>query len=423
MSRGPNVAPANNDLEYRRTRLLEQSSTPFNRLIADGTSNFLDLPSVYDFNNERYRLRIDGTRTDPDDTTSFTDGQRDFEITPAAGETVQFYTAERPRYVVGYESSASFAFEGLSTVSANDTVRIGLTDRDESGNGENAAYFEITDSQNRIVLERSGTEVASDTFTFPEGYDFQSFYRAEIKYNAYDAGRWLFSLNFTDGDLPAGFRQVEETMGELTVDQEGATDEYNFHLFYEVDSPDGATSLSTGSLSYIVLGSSTPTLRVKGQRRAGLSYSGTGNYEPVLAMRKAPDRRNIFVDISKTSVTLNQGSGEVLIIAVDPSETDATGFATPAQHSEGNSVIQSTTNVTTFPDSTGSIVTSAANPGGYQVGFASTEGSQAVGGSRIADSQDRKRPIHNGDVAIALVKRDSAQSTTATVTVTTEQDW
>lgn len=406
------------------TKTPQRNEDAFLKWVADSTSNQLDLPSIYPLSPERYRVAVDGTRIDPAETTAIQDGQRDFTLTPDVGERVELYSAERPRYVVGYEAAASWAFEGLTDISANDTVRIGLTDRNDTGNGENTAYFEFTSDQQRCVLEKSDTEVDTATFEFPEGYDFQSFYRPEIQYNAYDAGRWLFTLSYTRSSNGVGEKQELVEVAELAVDDAGATNEYNFNLFFEVDSPDGATELSAGSMAYRILGDTDPTLRVKGLRLPDLAYDGTGDYEPVAALRKAPGRGNIFLELTQVSLLLADGSGECLIIAVPPDETDATGFSTPVQHSGTNSALETTTNVTTFPDATDTEVTSAANPGGYQIGFATWEsvgtGTNARSGS---DSIRRKRPIHNGDIAVVLVKRDSASATTANLTIGTEQDW
>jgi len=396
----------------------------FLKQISDSTRNSLDLPSVYDVSPERYRLVIDGTRTTPTDTTSFEDRQRDFLLAPAAGETVEFYSAERPRYVVGYEAAASWAFEGLTEIGTDDTVRIGVTDRDATGNGVNRAYFEFTPGENRCVLERAGTEVDAMSFRFPDAIEYQSFVRPEIQYNAYDAGRWLFSLSYTHSTNGVGEKQEIVDVAELAVDDAGATNEYNFHLWFEVDSPSGTTELSAGSMAYRVLGNTTATYRPKTSRHTGLSYGGSGDYEAVLAMRKAPDASNVFTELTGLELFLADGSGEAVIVSVPESDTDASGFSVPSAQSAENSVFETTTNVSQFPDSTGSVVTSAANPGGYQIAFSATEDAGS-GGNRTqrTTSIRQKRELTQDNVGVLLVKRDSAASTTAKAIIQNEQDW
>jgi len=69
--------------------------------------------------------------------------------------------------VVGVDGAASLATRVNQALQSGETLICGLNDRQSP---ENGAYFEVNgDSANRIVLERGGTEVATDTWTYPDG--------------------------------------------------------------------------------------------------------------------------------------------------------------------------------------------------------------------------------------------------------------
>jgi len=106
-------------------------SDAFGELVAKGTRNALDLPAFYDFSTERYRYIENGTRIDtPDaDSTRFSDQDEQFLLEPNAGDTLEFKTAEAPRYVVGNDADVSWSFKfGAPLVDASDSFTLFVED-------------------------------------------------------------------------------------------------------------------------------------------------------------------------------------------------------------------------------------------------------------------------------------------------------
>lgn len=396
----------------------------FGKQIADGTRNTIDIPSIYDFNSERLRLFLNGSREEPPDVSSkFTDGEYSFNLEPAAGDTFSIQTAERPRYIVGYDSSASTAARVPSGLGSGDTHRLGLRDRQDP---ENKIYFEINgDSDNRVVIEKEGSENASETWTFPDAVDETNPIRYEVKYNAYNVGRYNFNLSFTDSAQGDNGLQQNEDVANLAVDDEYATGDFNHHIFQELDVTNSGVELKAGSFGFLVFGNVEETTRTKASRLTDLSYGGSGDYEPLAAARVDPSRGNVYAQFKRVTVFPQSGGGELLVSVFEPDETDASGFSTPVQQNPTNTVIQETESVTEFTDQDGNTVTSATNPNGYQVGFTQFSSVAQQGNqTRTATSQsvENKRPLYEDDVAVFLYKSPDGASD-VNITYLVEQDW
>lgn len=396
----------------------------FGKQIADGTRNTIDIPSVYSFSPERLRLYLDDVRQEPGDiSTKFTDEEGNWLLEPAAGESLYISTAERPRYIVGYEGVLSLAAAVPSGLDSGDTLRVGGRDRQDP---ENSAFFEINgDSPNRAVLVDEDTEVASAEWSYPNSapVDVTTAVRYEITYNAYGVGRWRFNISFTDSarDDP----QVNTDVASLSVDDDYSVSDYNFHLFQEIDAANAGRQLRAGSFGFVVLGNVQETTRTKAARLTDLSYGGSGDYEPVAALRVDPDRGNVYSQFKNVTVFPDSTSGQLVVSVFSPDETDASGFSAPPEHNPNNSVVQQTTSVTNFPDQDGNTVTSDPNPNGYQVAFARFEASGQGSSTRTATGQqtENKRPLYEDDVAVFLYKADSATSDSLNLTYFIEQDW
>jgi len=420
----PQPNRTDNDYLKRRDKRDRLSTDAFGKKIADGTTNAVDIPSFYTYNPERLRLQQDGTRVDPEDIpTKFTDNEANYTLTPDAGESLLFQTAERPRYVVGYESVASTAAKLNSTLGDGDTVRIGLRD---NADPENEAYFEINgNAENRLVIIKQGSEIKSQPFTFPDDIDETSAVRYEIQFNWYNVGRYKFAVTYTNDSEVDGQKEKNANVGEVVVDDDFATGDGVYHIFQEIDAATAGQELISGSFGYNVLGDVSETTRTKGSRLSGLSYDGSGEYEALAAVRLDADRGNVFTSFKDISVFPDGGGGELLIIVIEATETDASGFETPPQHSDRNSVIEQTTTVTEFPDQTGATVTQTTDPNGYQIGLAAYE--EAGGGANTRSDSgldvENKRPLYEDDVAILLYKADTATARTVNVTYFTEQAW
>lgn len=291
---------------------------------------------------------------------------------------------------------------------------------------ENRALFELNgDSDNRVVLVDEDTEVAAATFTLPDGVDETTPLRFEIQYNAYNVGRYQFKISYTDDDRPINSKQQNEIVGELAVDDDFAISDFNHHLFQQLDATNADKELLAGSYAFIVLGDIQETTRDKGASFRDVSYGGSGDFEALGAIRVDPDRGTVYSQLKNLSVFPDEGSGRLIAISVDDDETDASGFSTPVEMSATNSVIEATTNVTEFPDSTGTTVTSATDPNGLQLGFTSFE--QAGQGSqtrtRASAQIENKRPIYDDDVVLFLYEDDDGQSRNVNINYFVEQDF
>jgi hypothetical protein len=420
----PDEIKSNNYVLNELKRLTQGSRDGFGKQISDGTRNTLDVPGHYPFNPERHRLELNGTRVPPDEIPNqYTENPASHLLTPDAGNELGMHTAERSRYIVGYEASATTAGIVDSTLGTGDTYRVGISDKEDVSN---RSYFEINgDAPNRLVLEDEGGEVKSAEFTFPDGIDETDAIRYEIQFNWYNVGRYLFRVSYTDEAAEPGDKQKNDVVGELVVDGDFVNGDGNYHVFHLLDATTSGQSLRVGSFGYNILGSVEETTRAKGTRLINLAYDGSGEYEPLFAARIDPNRGNTYCQLQNVTVFPDGGSGELLTIVVPEDETDATGFTVPPQHSPTNSVIQQTTNVSTFPDSQGNIVQQALDPNGYQIGFApfESEGTGTNARSQSSINVQNKRPLYEDDVAIFLYKADTATARSINATYFFEQDW
>ena len=109
----------------------------FGKGISDITTSRLNIPSAYEYNPERLRLEVDGQVVQPeyDSVPQYNHTGKVHELIPqSAGETVALQSAERPSYVVQYESAASFAFAASKKAGdlvGDDRIRVGRHDGGE----------------------------------------------------------------------------------------------------------------------------------------------------------------------------------------------------------------------------------------------------------------------------------------------------
>jgi hypothetical protein len=374
-----------------------------------GYTNQIDLPPTYPFSEERYRLEINGTRTHIDETAKATDRNYDFVLEPAAGDRITIRTAERLRYIVGFDAVASWAWQQLTTLDVDDVVRVGVSDLARNGyyveyTGEDSAAGYTAEA---IIENATDGIVARESFGSP--VDPTATQRDAVWWNWYNAGRARFVKTYTDDG-----EQFNDVVARLSRDGEPATEASNLFLFLELDAATAGQQLSVGSMGYATLADVSPTVRRKVVRYTGLDYSGSGGYEPAMALRLDQTKDNVFATATNLTVSgFSSTGGEAILVGVDPSLTDASGFGTPDQVTTDSSIIEGTTNVTTFPDSTRTAVTSATSFAGYQILHTSLNAAgDDLSEGQVATSAKERAPIHSDDVAVLLVRPDdgSAQS-------------
>lgn len=419
--------------------LLWSSSDSFNKLIANGTESRADIGSEYDHSPERKRLFINGSRFNLqyNSTTKFEDTVDSYTLKPAAGDTIVYQSAERFRYFVGYIIAASYAFSANKTVdqlTGNDKIVIGYGHTDLENDMANAdGWFIIFEpgldkGTAKIQQIRNGTVVDEEIIDMVNTLDIYK--RIEQRINWYNVGNCEFLETFTDDG-----EQVNERIGALSKDDGKGPESGNQHVSFAVraDSTTTDLELDTGSIGVNILGQATPVLRSKAAVLREIPHSGSGDYEALFAMRVDPNRKNVVVNITNIEITeLSQSAdAEILAIACDPDNVkDSDGnalvdsdFNVPDEHSAKNSVLEVTEAVDQFPDSTGTVVTSTADPGGYQVGFAYT----ATGGTGVnaqASKQSnviRKRQIKENDYIVVLGR--TGTTVDFSTLFVTEQDW
>jgi len=391
-------------------------------------TNVLDLAAHYPYSPERWRIFVDGTRAQPEygSIAQYSHAGDYHELSPAAGETVTFRSAERPRYVVQYELAATFAFAVNQSLATGDSIKVGLYD------GTDGWYMKHdgshSDTEADFVLERDGTEVYRRT-----GRDISAPVtrnaRLKLQTGWYDITRQKWERSYSRSGT-----QENDLILSTSNDSGRGSKTGNLPIYYEVTASGSTTDLTleVGSCAQVNLGTTTPLTRVKSAEFRDVTIDTAGTWVPLTAIRVDPDRRIINTQLRDLIVHEYTASDDVHIMAMahapgnvldgGGAELTDTDFSTPVEHSETNSVIEESSAVEQAPDSTGTPVTDATNPGGYQLGHASLHTSGQ--GSTLSQSRSGvqvKRAVHNGDIIVFWGNSDTTGD--VTFEYTTEQDW
>jgi hypothetical protein len=407
-------------------KMAEGWTDAFGDQVTKGQRNALDLPAFYDFSEERYRFIENGSRVrDPDaDSTRFTNGDEQFLIEPDAGDTLEFKTAEAPRYVVGNDAAVSWAFKFPTPLAdATDSFTLFVEDA-----------FEVEYDGAGDVTFRSledGSEKASTTVTPPSGIDSPS--RPELEFNWYGVGRAEVTIDYTDENT-----QQKTTPARITVDDDWLSDSPVGRVGFRLDVTNPGIQLEAGSMAYIVKSASSPTGRPKPHLLSAseLAQVPADGYGVLGALRIDPNRDNVFTTVVDFSISAEASvDTEVWLQAVPPSATDADfldpdndgtdeGPAYPRNNSPQNNVLQWTPNVSTFPTRTYAVDGSSI-PNGRSVGAAvELAAGQGSGSSRTSRSFAQTRPIYPDDVVLIIGHTPNASTATdVDVFLATDQDW
>lgn len=404
----------------------------FGKLIADSTTNHLNVASHYPFSPERWRFFVDGTRQfiQYNSVSQYNHATDVHELSPAGGETVTLETTERPRYVVQYEQDGTFAMSASQSLNSGDRIRIGLFTDNEGWflehNGDHAS-----DSEVDLVIRRNGSEEARETNELSR--PVTDFTRYELRTNWYNVGRQRWAQTFS-----AAGSQNQQLIGTTSVDGGRGPQIGNLPMRYEVTAASGTSNLTVnaGSIGFVTLGDVESVTRVKSEHFNGDIGSGNTWVPFGYGLRIDPDRDITNVQLTDVQVQEWGGSGDLRVIAqsFDPSKVaDSNGnqltdsdFSTPATLSSQNSVMQETTNIAQFADSSGTVGTSASNPGGWQVGFSSLySGGQSQNASVTGANRQRKRQISDRDIVVFLAFATDSITDTASADVeyTLEEEW
>lgn len=408
-------------------RLFVESKDVFDKQIADGTANQIDLASHYPQNPERWRVFVDGSRqllqyTSIDQYTHTGDVH---ELSPNAGETVTFESTERPRYVVQYETAVTWAFAVTQSLQSGDRIRIGLFDDDDGW------FFEHTgahaDQEGDFVVRRNANEVAR-TSDQDIAAAVTRFARFALGTGWYDITRQEWKRSFSeDGE------QRNPTVGRTSVDDGRGPAKGNLPLRFEVTASDTTTDLTleAGSAALVTLGAAEPITRTKGENSEG-SIDVSGEWVPVEAYRVDPGRKIVNTQVLGFTLRKTTTSADTFLLfqVFDPSNVqDANGneltdadFDPPNPMSGSNSVVQSSQAVDQVANADGVVSTSVADPGGYQLQTSSIyTGSGQSRTQSVNTFGVPKRELSSRDVGVVLAKSNSTGDISYDIRF--EQDW
>lgn len=405
-----------------RADYLYRTTDVFGKMIADGTRNVLDVPSHYPYNPERWRIMVDGTRVFPeyDTVTQYTHGGDVHELTPAAGETVILETNELPRYVVQYEQVASFAWNLNKSLVSGDIARVGPFDDDNGWfiehNGDH------TDNQVDLVIRRDGTDTRVENVSLPKSVLNWNMYRN--RYSWYNVGPSEWQQFYADGN-----DGIIKEIGKIAIEgTDRGPKKGNVPLRYEITASGSTTGLqmNAGSCALVVLGNTRIRTRAKSHKFE--DAIGTINTWNALRVFQVKDDYKIINTSLLKMYALNYSEDADVEIAamIMPNEKvtfDADGWSTPELWNATNNALETRSDITGFPDNSGTIGATATNPGGYQVGRAAIEllGAQLRQGVMPSEVESIKRDMPNLDYLVIIGK--SATAGTVTYEIEFEQDW
>lgn len=403
----------------------------FGKFVSVNASNQADIASQYPYNPARWRF-FSGSATEPNriflnyNTDSRYShqrfdgtGERDVhKVSPNAGETLILQTPEQLRYIVGFEAYITQAMSINQSLQTGDQIRIGPFDGTDGYGTEFRGN--LGDDRCEMFIMRNGSKLETKVVNIKD--ITSSFTRFGHRFVWYNVGRVRLEQSYSDSGT-----QIEGNPKGLSTDSGRGPRQGNLPIRFEVTASGSTTGLTAnfGSAAWQKFGDLQGRLRAK---FAHISTSiGTANtWVPFAAIRLRDSYDLISSRLQDISIGTWTGNGDIRISAifVSPEKTDASGFVVPVEHSDKNSAIEHTTTVSTFPDSTGSVVSSASNPGGYQGGYSTLYSSgQSTNSQQISTTTDDeiKQDLHKNTNVILLANADNTGD--IQVDYLTLQDW
>jgi hypothetical protein len=427
---------SNGSLAIRRLiEYLDETRDAFGNDISDRT-NVLDLAAHYPYSPERWRIRVDGSRVFPEYTSvsQYTHDTDRHLLQPAAGETVVFESAERPRYVVQYELAATFSFALSQSLASGDLLRIGLYDGSDGWYAEQNGTH--ADDEADFVLERAGSVIYREADQ-QLARALTNFSRLRLQSAWYDITRQEWTQSFPRVSQHSG--ESDRNIQENTLVATGSAPDQrgpqtgNLPVHFEIQASGSTTGLEleAGSAAQVNLGKTTPLKRT-GQITETINLDATDTWVPLLAFREDPDRSVVNTQIVDLAINEFGGNGdvEVAVLAFDPSKVlDTNGdelvagdFSTPEILLAENSVIETTEAVEQIPDESGNTGTSQTDPGGIQIQHdVLTTASGNATASNTGTAVVAKRPLYARDVGVVVANSEATGDVTFSIRF--EEDW
>lgn len=338
----------------------------FGKLIADGTTNNLNIPSHFPINRERLRLFVNGSPAFPDYGTvsQYNFNGHIHELQPSSGDTVILESTERPSYQVQAEFRVSAAFSFNQALQSGDVIRFGLY------NDDNGWFIELNSNVGAqeavLVIREGGTDVVRKTVSLPNDPQ-TALNRYSLDASWYRVGRAKWQQFFTDNG-----EAKNELVGKTSIDTKGGPEQANLPLRYEVTagSGTGGLVLEAGSVAHSTLAQSSPKSRTK-----DTSFSDTtgtsGAWDPVRAFRINPNSENVRTVITDlVPITFSVDADvDVALLGFDKSNVSFSSgsWGVPNQWTSNSNALQTRTDINTIVDSGGNSVSAPTNPGGYSI--------------------------------------------------------
>lgn len=404
----------------RLADVIARNDTGFGGRVADNTTNRLDISSTYPPNTERHKLVVNGTE-DRTFSTNFTNLPAKWQLTAADGDTVQFSTRELFRYVASYEAlfgMAAWYDTAAENLTSGQRLFIELSD-DARDNGY---FYEFTPDNTRCFIRSGGVEVdtlpqsewgetttvdtwAQDPFDGHIQRDQPMNPRGFV--NWYGVGEFRATISYTKSDG----RQYNATLGHLANADDIATEEINLKPRVVASADAGASSFTVNlsSMGTLIRGNATEFDRPRAAVFYGLGGSIGPEYAnnvPLLAKRRRDGYENVSIKVEVPEFSpAGDTTVDLIVIAVDADDTDASGFAPSQQGDPQNTAVEYTTNVSTFPTETRAVPTggTAEVPDGRLLASSVAEGGKNTPAKAEAGpSEQNKRVLGQDEVALYI---------------------
>lgn len=408
------------------------SGDVFGKKISDSTRNNADIAGHYPYSPERWRffensisesnrLFLEYTDDSRYDHQGF-NGRGNWDlhtIKPNAGDTLIFKTAERFRYVVGYESVPTWAFSINKALQSGDRITIGPTDFTDGW----ACRFsgDLGENQYKFIQFREGNETKSPTFSLSK--PITSYTRHEWRYAWYEIMGVLHSQSYGFDNWQTGQIQCDGNLNGPSIG--------NQPLSCKIEASSTGLEIYLGSCAWQTKGDVDSIVRDKTFKTPDISYGGSNEWQPLYVIRKDSKRNYIQAQIDQVTLTRFGGNADVFTIVMVMSKQnvrdsngnllDDTDFGVPNELSDINSIFQTSTSVAQIPDSNGNIVTTASDPGGYQVGYSSLYTATGSGPEREGSQNTIKRRMNDDDYMVILGKSTASGSITNELLM--QQSW
>lgn len=381
--------------------------------------------SQYSFSPERLRLDVNGSRAfvQYNSISQFTDQGDSYLLSPGVGDVVGIETAESLTYKDGFDIDTSWTFGLTQQAQSGDVLKAGPFVSGEDGWFIEHRGSDHTNSQVDIIELRNGTRnvLAADVNLVQPLTDF--FRYSCVWGTIANLGAQEWTQSFTDDG-----EQINNIFANTSNDTGRGPVSLNLPVRVEIEAANSGFSVEVGPMGHKVNGDPGNKIRrIKPQQISTTIPRNDNTWIPTYAVRIDPNNDNVNVQLSNFEAVSYKKEVpiEMLVISVDPSKTDASGFSEPEYQDDANSVIQDTTSVSTIPNDAGTVVTptSTTDPGGITKAYSSRQKTdKSSTGAQFIGDQDVKQPIFDSDVLVFLARTPDADGLIRFF-YSTIQDW